>query len=237
MDISICPLGLFVTISCGPVLRGFLLWVKMPRKQTAGHRCFQNAPKVPFPWHTLRFPWKPNVCSTHIPHKTVEMPQVDEVDEGISRAGQIWFFSPVFKMGRARTRNWQRVVRRRGRIHFLQSLICFLTKAASFQNKLRFLLQRNDFDPVAAIYHEEDEDCGHNNCPRWDFIILMRVSPEALFNMPNSNRFEILSIFSKILMGVSACPVSTLSGRHHQPADKDGKQASAAFFHKLPRNK
>ena len=35
MDISICPLGLFVTISCGLVLRGFLLRVKMPRKQTA----------------------------------------------------------------------------------------------------------------------------------------------------------------------------------------------------------
>ena len=165
MDISICPLGLFVTISCGPVLRGFLLWVKMPRKQTAGHRCFQNAPKVPFPWHTLRFPWKPNVCSTHIPHKTVEMPQVYE---GISRAGQIWFFSPVFKLRRARTRNWQRVVRRRGRIHFLQSLICFLTKAAAFQNKLRFLRQRNDFDPVTVIYHQQDEDGAQNICwQRW----------------------------------------------------------------------
>ena len=37
-------------------LRGFLLWVKMPRKQT-GH-CFQNAPKVPF---SLRKGFKTNI--------------------------------------------------------------------------------------------------------------------------------------------------------------------------------
>ena len=50
-ETSICPWKLFVTISCGPSLRRILLRVKMPRKQT-GH-CFQNAPKIPFSWHTL----------------------------------------------------------------------------------------------------------------------------------------------------------------------------------------
>ena len=50
-ETSICPWKLFVTISCGPSLRRIPLRVKMPRKQT-GH-CFQNAPKIPFSWHTL----------------------------------------------------------------------------------------------------------------------------------------------------------------------------------------
>ena len=75
-------------------------------------------------------------------------------------------FLTCFQIGRSADKKLTESGEEGGRIHFLQSLICFLTKAGSFQNKLRFLLQRNDFDPVAAIYHEEDEDCAHNICPR-----------------------------------------------------------------------
>ena len=45
----------------------------------------------------------------------------------------------------------------RRRIHFLQSLICFSTKTA-FQNKLRFLRQRNDPGLVRVTYHHQDEN-------------------------------------------------------------------------------
>lgn len=105
--------------------------------------------------HELR---KHNVCWTNIytrlRWKCLNCCPVEEsnTEAGLSweeflGAGQIWFFSPVFKLGVGQETD-RELWGRRGRIHFLQPLICFLTKAG-FQNKLRFLPQRNDSNPVS----------------------------------------------------------------------------------------
>ena len=76
-------------------LRGFLLWVKMPRKQT-GH-CFQNAPKVPF---SLRKGFKTNIFTgwwkicCQVGSRWIK-------EEVLISREAIWFFSPGFELGAA----------------------------------------------------------------------------------------------------------------------------------------
>ena len=148
--------------------------------------------------------------------------QVDELKtheglvRGISSRANLIFLT-CFQIGRGQETDGE-LWGRRGRIHFLQSLICFLTKAG-FQNKLRFLHQRNDFDPVAAIYHQKDEE-------RWTKYWLGHAI---------AMRRQLYK-FDEIICGCLASKAYLLTV-DHLPADKDGKQALAAFSNQLPQKK
>ena len=138
---------LFVTISCGSVSEDSCCELK----------CRENRPVTAF--KTLQ---KSHFLSEKVSKLTFSPAGGKSVVKLVQGEWKRKFWFPekqfdfshlVSNWEQQRTRSRQRVVRKEGRIHFLQPRICFLTKA-SFQNKLRFLHQRNYFDPFAVIYHQ-----------------------------------------------------------------------------------